>query len=97
MCGELLACGDRETAAEAEAVLSELHWFRGDRDRSFQALTEARRLVSDLEPSRAKAYVTCSAASRFLIAGETADAIQLGREALAMAEQFGLGDCVPTH
>jgi class 3 adenylate cyclase/tetratricopeptide (TPR) repeat protein len=91
-CRELLACGDRETAAEAHAVLSELHWFRGDRDRSLHALTEARRLVSDLKPSRAKAYVTSSAASSLMLAGEPAEAIKLGREALAMAEQLGLGE-----
>jgi class 3 adenylate cyclase len=91
-CGELQACGDRETAAEAEAVLSELHWTRGDRDRSLHALTEARRLVSELRPSRAKAYVTTSAAEFSMVAGETAEAIQLGREALAMAEQLGLGE-----
>jgi len=89
---ELLACGDRETAAEATAALSELHWFRGDRDRSLEALMQARLLVSELGTSRAKAYVTRTAAWSKMLAGEPAEAIQFGREALAMAEQLGLDE-----
>ena len=89
---ELLRCGERETAAEVEAALAEVHWFRGDTARGASHLARARELVEERGLSSAKASVI-SAVSRYLmLSGESAEAIRLGREALAMAEQLGLDE-----
>jgi class 3 adenylate cyclase/tetratricopeptide (TPR) repeat protein len=89
---ELLAGDDRETAAEAEAALAELSWYRGDRDQAFEHLNRARELVDGDEPTRVKAYVISNLSRYLMLADESAEAIIRGREALAMAEQFGLDD-----
>jgi class 3 adenylate cyclase/tetratricopeptide (TPR) repeat protein len=91
-CDELLACGDVETAAEAEAGLGELCWLRGDRDGAVEHLARARNLVKEREPSRAKAYVLSSLSRFLMLANENAEAIRVGSEALEMAEQLGLGE-----
>jgi len=88
----LLACGDRHAAAEAEAVLSEVEWLRGATDAAFEHLDRARDLVDAGDPSRVTAYVL-STVSRFLmLAGRSAEAIRVGREAVAMAGQLGLNE-----
>jgi tetratricopeptide (TPR) repeat protein len=89
-CGELVAAGDPETAAEAEAALSELHWTRGDADRGTEHLGRAHALVDGRQPSPAKASVISSISRSRMLASDSAEAIRLGREALAMAEQLGL-------
>jgi class 3 adenylate cyclase/tetratricopeptide (TPR) repeat protein len=89
---ELLACGDHETAAEVELLLAELGWFRGDRDLTFQHVSRARELVEQRAPSRVKAQVSGSMCRYLRLAGESAEAIRLGREALQMAEHLGLDD-----
>ncbi|HSP73394.1 MAG TPA: AAA family ATPase, partial [Gaiellaceae bacterium] len=89
---ELVAAGEMEAAADAETALAELYWFWGDHDVSVAHLGRARELVEGLPPSPVKAH-TIGTASRFLmLAGESEEAIRLGREALAMAEQLGLDE-----
>jgi len=89
---ELLACGDRDAAAEAEAVLSEVEWLRGATDAAFEHLDRARELVDVGNPSQVTAYVL-STVSRFLmLAGRGAEAIRVGRQAAAMAKQLGLDE-----
>ncbi len=88
----LMECEDRDTAAQAEAMQSELYWFRGDRDRSLEHLDRALELVRERPPSRAKAYVISSASGYRMLAGEYPEAIKLAREALAMTRDFGLGE-----
>jgi class 3 adenylate cyclase/tetratricopeptide (TPR) repeat protein len=88
--GELLGCDERETAAEAEAVLGELFWVRGERDRAFEHLGRATEIVEASAVSRAKAFVTSSLSRYLMLAGEDVEAIRLGREALGMADQLGL-------
>ncbi len=87
---DLLHCGDPETAAEAECVLSELEWLRGDADESMRHLNSARALVDDRDPSHVKAFVISTASRYLMLAGRSAESIRVGREAAAMAEQFGL-------
>jgi tetratricopeptide (TPR) repeat protein len=89
---ELLACGELETAAEAQISLTEVSWLRGDRDRSFGHLKRARELAEELEPSRTTAYVVSNVSRFMMLAGENAEAIRIGREALAMTEQLGLAE-----
>jgi len=84
---ELLACGDTDTAAEAEATLGELNWVRGDRDRAFEHLARAHSLIENSAPSRVKAYVISSYSRLLMLAGENAAAIRLGSEALGIAKQ----------
>ena len=89
---ELSAAGDVEGTAEAERTLAEHFWESGDRDRALEYLEQARTLVDPLPSSPAKAY-TIGTASRFrMLASDDAEAIRLGSEALAMAEELGLDE-----
>jgi class 3 adenylate cyclase len=86
----LAAAGDRARSAEAEARLGELWWLKGDRDRAFEHLRRAQELVADEPASAAKAYVLSQLARSRMLADEF-DA-QIAQEALALAEQLGLGE-----
>jgi class 3 adenylate cyclase/tetratricopeptide (TPR) repeat protein len=88
----LAAAGNEELAGEADALLAEVWWHRGDHDRSLQYLERAQRLVAGVAPSPAKAHVL-SQVSRFrALAEENDEAIRVGEEALAMAESLGLDE-----
>jgi class 3 adenylate cyclase len=86
----LLAAGDREAAAEAEALLSRLARFRGLGDATMARARYAARLLGRTGPSRAKALVLVNLASALMESGHPAEAIQAGHEAVAIAEQLGL-------
>jgi class 3 adenylate cyclase len=88
----LLAAGDPEGAADAEKTLCEDHWLAGDRDVAFAHLSRARELVAGIEASPVKARVTQEAARLMMLASRDEDAIRLGKEAMAMAEQLGLDE-----
>jgi tetratricopeptide (TPR) repeat protein len=86
----LLASGDREAAAEGEALLGRLARLQG---RGEAAMTHARRAATLLErarPSRAKASVLVNLASALLESGQSEKAVQVGRQALAIADEVGL-------
>jgi DNA-binding SARP family transcriptional activator/class 3 adenylate cyclase len=91
-CDELLACGNRETAADAESTLAELSWFRGDADVALEHSNRARELVTAGALTSAKAYVTSRFARHLSATGDSEGAILLGREAFAMADQLGLDE-----
>jgi predicted ATPase/class 3 adenylate cyclase len=91
-CTELVETGESEMAAEAEATLADVHRDRGDTDRSGEHLKRARELMDAREPSRAKASVLNSISRGLRMSGESGEAILLGRDALAMAEQLGLDE-----
>ncbi len=86
----LRGAGDSAGAADAEIVLYESDWSRGERDRASVHLERALGLVTDSEPSRTKAAVLSQAARFSMLAGRHDAAIELGSEALAMAETLGL-------
>nr|MBA3382770.1 hypothetical protein [Actinomycetota bacterium] len=88
----LHAVGDLARAAEADSLLAEFWWHRGNRDRSLEHLGRARSLVDELPPSAAKAHVLSQVARYLAIAEENREAIGVGREALAMAEALGLDE-----
>lgn len=88
----LLDGGDRAGAAEAEAALSELYWFRGDRRRSTAHLEAAADLVRDDPPSPAKARVLARLARHLMLAARDGEAIETGRAALALGEELRLDD-----
>jgi class 3 adenylate cyclase/tetratricopeptide (TPR) repeat protein len=88
----LLAAADVDRAAEADVLLAELRFRQGDVDGAFAQLETAAALLEDAPPSRQKALVL-SSLSRFRAAEyESLEAIQLGEEALAMAEQLELDE-----
>jgi class 3 adenylate cyclase/tetratricopeptide (TPR) repeat protein len=86
----LLAADDAEHAAEADALLAELWWHRGDRGRAFEHLTRAGNIVENLPTSPGKAHVLSQLSRYRALAGEGEEAIRAGSEALAMAEELGL-------
>jgi DNA-binding SARP family transcriptional activator/class 3 adenylate cyclase len=88
----LLADGDRESAAEAEAMLGKLAWWRGDGERGVEHDQRAAELLKDAPPSRSKAAVLVELAGLLMVAGRHPEAIRVGREGLALAEQLGLED-----
>ena len=86
----LLAAGDVEKAAEAEVLLAESDWFAGRSDSTFARLEHARRLIADRPPSASKTK-TYAETSRFLmLANRNAEAVEVGRETLALAKELGL-------
>ena len=88
----LLAAGDLRTGAEAETLIGETLWLQGQQDQTFEHARAAAALVDDEPSSYSKAYVVANL-SRFLaLAGEHQEAIRLGREALAMAEELQLDE-----
>jgi predicted ATPase/class 3 adenylate cyclase len=86
----LAAAGDRARAAEAEARLGQLWWFKGDRDRAFEHLRRAQDLISDQPASAAKAWVLSELARSRMLADQF-DA-QVTQQALDLAEQLGLAE-----
>jgi class 3 adenylate cyclase/tetratricopeptide (TPR) repeat protein len=87
---ELLAVGDREGAAELEAMLVVMRWHQADAEGVARHLDSAEELVRDAPPSPAKAYVLSQISRYRMLAARNAEAVGVGREALAMAQQFGL-------
>ncbi len=88
----LEARGDVERAAEAEMLLSEFYWVRGEGDRSHEHGKRAVALVDKQPPSRSKASVLAQRARYTHIAGLVDEATALAREALPIAEQLGLDE-----
>src|SRR5919106_1666262 len=85
----LLGAGRRESAAEAQTLLSVVWWDRGKRDRSAEHLDQARRLIG-AEASETRAQVLARFARAQTIAGEYDEAIPAATEALAIGERLGL-------
>lgn len=90
--GALLGSGDRATAAEAAVLQAELAWFMGDGEQTAAHLTRASDLVTGLPPSFSKAYVLSDLSRYHMLAGRNAQAIEVGREALAIAEALDLDE-----
>jgi class 3 adenylate cyclase/tetratricopeptide (TPR) repeat protein len=89
---ELLDGGDREGAAEAEALLGDVLWHLGRQTEAFEHMEAAVQLVADEEPSRAKAFALANLA-RFRMMGDEAEtAVLVGSQALELAEELGLDE-----
>jgi class 3 adenylate cyclase/tetratricopeptide (TPR) repeat protein len=86
----LLTAGDRETAAEAEALMGVSFWRNLQRDEAFEHLDRAAELVADAPASPSKVAVLAGLARLLMLAEETERALPLAREALAMADSLGL-------
>jgi tetratricopeptide (TPR) repeat protein len=86
----LLAQGDRESAAEAEAMLGITAWGQGKGEQALEHDRQAVSLLDGQGPSRAKTYVLANLAGSFLVRGQYQDAIRVARRALAMADDLRL-------
>ncbi|HZO61799.1 MAG TPA: AAA family ATPase [Gaiellaceae bacterium] len=85
----LLQAGDVEGAAEAETTLCEHFWLAGETGQAIEHLDRARDLLAERDPSPAKARMTATAARLMMLSARDDDAIRLGEEARALAEQVG--------
>jgi tetratricopeptide (TPR) repeat protein len=92
----LLEARDPELAAEACALLAEAWWDQGQNDRGRRELDRAQELVQDRPPSPSAARVLVEVSRYAMLADEIEEAIRTGREALAMAEELGLDELVPS-
>jgi class 3 adenylate cyclase/tetratricopeptide (TPR) repeat protein len=79
-----------EQAAEATLMLADIAWKEARREDMERYLDEARALVEDRPASRAQAAVVNEVARYETLAGRVDVGLELGLEALAMAEQLGL-------
>jgi class 3 adenylate cyclase/tetratricopeptide (TPR) repeat protein len=86
----LVALGDREHAAEAEILLADAHWRAGHRDDAYEHIDRAVALLEHAPPSRAKARVLSEVSRYHMLAERNEEAVETGREALAMASDLGL-------
>ncbi|HUH07906.1 MAG TPA: tetratricopeptide repeat protein, partial [Egibacteraceae bacterium] len=84
----LRARGDAEAAAEASVLQAELAWFRGDGKQAAAHLARATELVDELPASYSKAYVLSDLSRYHMLAGRREEALRLGRQALAIAEEL---------
>jgi class 3 adenylate cyclase/tetratricopeptide (TPR) repeat protein len=88
----LLAANDREGAAEAEALLVDGYWTRGQRESAAAHLERAAALVDHLEPSPSKASTLCMLARSASRASDHAEAARVARDALALAVSLNLDE-----
>jgi len=89
---ELTAAGDREGAAEAEHVFAEHLWLSGEREAASRHLERARELVAGLPGAAITARATATASRFEMLANRNEKAIELGREAIALADELELED-----
>jgi class 3 adenylate cyclase/tetratricopeptide (TPR) repeat protein len=88
----LLAAGDREGAAKAESLVGQLLWREGQGERAVEHDRQAVALLKDAAPSPAKADVLVNLAGSLVLQGQSEEALQVGRQALAMAETLELDE-----
>ena len=85
----LLAAGDVDRAAEAEACLGSLARFTGRIDEASLHLDRAAELAEGRPASAPIAFVLWQLSRASMLAGANEKAIELGRRALEMAEELG--------
>jgi tetratricopeptide (TPR) repeat protein len=88
----LVKSGDRESAAECEALLARTFWFRGQQDRVFPHLRSAETLVAGAEPSASVARVLGWLGRQEMLAGDYESGLRHAEQALAIAERLELAD-----
>jgi class 3 adenylate cyclase/tetratricopeptide (TPR) repeat protein len=88
----LLEHGDLAHAAEACSLLAELWWHRGQRDRVQEHLDRSLSLVEGERASGSKARVLAQVSRYLMLAAQPDEAIRVGREAMAMADELALGE-----
>jgi len=86
----LLAAGDVEGAAEAEAALGELFWESGEGIAARRHIEYAAELLGDAPASAEKAYVLSTLSRILTFSGDQERAVTSGQEAIELAERLGL-------
>jgi class 3 adenylate cyclase/tetratricopeptide (TPR) repeat protein len=86
------AIGDIGHAAEAEMLVSDFYWVRGEGDRSHEHSRRAVALVETQPPSWSKTWVLALRARYTQIGGFYDEAAKLAEQALAIAEELDLDD-----
>ena len=81
---------DPEGAAEAALELRMVAWYEADRDRAERWLNQALELVRERPDSPTKAQALVDLGSMHHVAGNFAEAIRVGREALPLIDRLGL-------
>ena len=84
-----LAAGDVEGAIDAALLLAQSSWREGRRDGVREHMAKAQSLVADLPPSRIRAAVLSEASRYAMLAERNEEAVELGLEALRIAEELG--------
>ncbi len=83
--------GDTERAAEAELLLAQITWRRGQNDVMRQHLEQARAFAGTGR-SRIRAAVLTEVSRYAMLAGRSDEALSAGREAIELAEELGLDE-----
>jgi class 3 adenylate cyclase/tetratricopeptide (TPR) repeat protein len=88
----LVASGDLERAAECDVIVAEMIWRRLRREEALARLEQARALLADRPPTRAKGFVESGISRILMLENRNGEAIRIGREALAIADALDLDD-----
>jgi tetratricopeptide (TPR) repeat protein len=88
----LVSTADFGTAAECEAFIARICWFRGGQQDVFEHLRAAEALIARAEPSPSVARVLGWLGRQEMLAGEYESGLQHGEQALALAERLELDD-----
>ena len=86
----LLDANDPEKAASAKLMLADLAWRNANRDAAYAHVDRAVEILKDRPPSPAKALLLSEVSRYHMLGGRNRPAIQVGQEALRMAEDFGM-------
>jgi class 3 adenylate cyclase/tetratricopeptide (TPR) repeat protein len=86
----LVEAGDGETAMEVDLLLTDLALNKGPRELARKHLEHASGLVADRGRSRARALLLGELSRFHMLGAEQQEAIRLGEEALALADELGL-------
>ena len=91
---ELLARRDREGAAEARTYEAFALWNAGEANPVdvLEVARSAAALLHDARATPVKAYVLANFARYLTLAGHDDEAVEVGRQVLAMADELGLGE-----
>jgi predicted ATPase len=76
----LLSAGDIERAVEVETELAAQLWYQGRRDASNEHADRALALATEAPGTAARAYALTTRARNLAVAGETDEAIKVGRK-----------------
>ena len=88
----LTVANDHGTAAECEAFLARIAWFRGEQSQVFLHLDSAEALIVGVEPSPSVARVLGWSGRQQMLAGEYEKGRRRAEQALAIAEDLSLVD-----
>jgi class 3 adenylate cyclase len=88
----MAAAADPAAAAFAEQMLSHVAWLAGDAGTTSRRTARAVSLIRPQPSSEVKAHVLAHAAADAFVADRIDEALELAREALALAEELGLDD-----